>query len=354
MANWNNPLLSSTYTNFLSEVKARDDDAVTLNHAGTATNLPTNAKKWVSASSKFQNWNGSSFDDLVLSVSGGGTGLSTLATSRIPYGNGTGALSSDGNFVFNSGALGVGTGSPSVLGHFYTSQNATTEVKVDNPNTTDTNSRAKLSVIAGNATAAINAIHNDSVSFGSNTATKVNLYYNTSAVLSLESATSALVASSATLQSGGLAGNSPAFYGYRNSSSDQAAFFRQDGSCDIVRFDKSGTQVAFIDTNGNLGIGSGLGTASAKLHAQASSGSQLRLAYNASNYTNLDVSSAGNLYLNPSGGYTVQKAPNAALADGSLSASNIVFYLNEAGNLLTVKAKYADGTTVKTGTIALA
>jgi parallel beta-helix repeat protein len=46
-------------------------------------------------------------------------------------------------------------------------------------------------------------------------------------------------------------------------------------------------------------------------------------------------------------------APNSALADGSLAASTWTAYLNEAGSTLTFKVKYADGTTVKTGTVAL-
>jgi hypothetical protein len=46
--------------------------------------------------------------------------------------------------------------------------------------------------------------------------------------------------------------------------------------------------------------------------------------------------------------------PNSAPADGLLAASQVTFYLNEAGNTLVVKVKYADGTTVKTGTVAIA
>jgi hypothetical protein len=47
-----------------------------------------------------------------LNVANGGTGLTTLATSRIPYGNGTGALSSSSTFVFDGTNLGIGTSSP--------------------------------------------------------------------------------------------------------------------------------------------------------------------------------------------------------------------------------------------------
>lgn len=47
-----------------------------------------------------------------LGVANGGTGLTTLASSRIPYGNGTGALSSSSTFVFDGTNLGIGTASP--------------------------------------------------------------------------------------------------------------------------------------------------------------------------------------------------------------------------------------------------
>ena len=47
-----------------------------------------------------------------ISVPYGGTGLTTLATGYIPYGNGTGAFSSSNSFIFTSGKLGVGTNAP--------------------------------------------------------------------------------------------------------------------------------------------------------------------------------------------------------------------------------------------------
>ena len=58
MANWNNPQLTSTYTNFLAEVKARDVDLATQ-FSGSPTNVPTGAIKWDSGSNIWQKWSGS-------------------------------------------------------------------------------------------------------------------------------------------------------------------------------------------------------------------------------------------------------------------------------------------------------
>lgn len=66
MANWANPTLSSSYTNFLAELKARDDDlALGLDPAvASVTSPPVNAIRWNSASKKWQKWNGSAWGDL--------------------------------------------------------------------------------------------------------------------------------------------------------------------------------------------------------------------------------------------------------------------------------------------------
>lgn len=51
-------------------------------------------------------------------------------------------------------------------------------------------------------------------------------------------------------------------------------------------------------------------------------------------------------------GYVVQRAINAAIPNTDLTNSQMSFYIDETGNTLTVKVKYAGGT-VKTGTVAL-
>jgi len=63
MANWSNPQLTSTYTNFLAEVKARDVDLATQ-FSGSPTNVPTGAIKWDSGSNIWQKWSGSSWGAL--------------------------------------------------------------------------------------------------------------------------------------------------------------------------------------------------------------------------------------------------------------------------------------------------
>lgn len=50
--------------------------------------------------------------------------------------------------------------------------------------------------------------------------------------------------------------------------------------------------------------------------------------------------------------YVIQRAINSAINSGDLGNNEMSFYIDEAGNTLTVKVKYSSGT-VKTGTVAL-
>lgn len=52
-------------------------------------------------------------------------------------------------------------------------------------------------------------------------------------------------------------------------------------------------------------------------------------------------------------GRTFQAAPASAPTDGNLAAAQITFYLDESGNNLKIRVRYSDGTTLKTGTVAL-
>tara|TARA_Y100001973_G_scaffold37303_1_gene56144 strand:+ start:1 stop:1578 length:1578 start_codon:yes stop_codon:yes gene_type:complete len=59
MANWDNPQLTSTYTNFLAEVKARDDDLAVQFSSGTISNQPDGAIKWDSSANIWKKWSAS-------------------------------------------------------------------------------------------------------------------------------------------------------------------------------------------------------------------------------------------------------------------------------------------------------
>lgn len=66
MADHLKPTITSTYSNFVSEMDARFDDlAVGLDPAVTsAINVPINSTRWSSASNKWQKYNGTAWNDL--------------------------------------------------------------------------------------------------------------------------------------------------------------------------------------------------------------------------------------------------------------------------------------------------
>jgi len=95
-ANWSNPTLTSTYTNFVSEVKNRDEDLALQFDGTTATNLPTNTIKWDSTANRWKKWNGTTWDELTTTYAL--TGLST--TGNVSLG---GTLSVTGAATLTAG-----------------------------------------------------------------------------------------------------------------------------------------------------------------------------------------------------------------------------------------------------------
>jgi len=85
-ANWSNPTLTSTYTNFVAEVKNRDEDLALQFDGTTSTNIPTNTIRWDSSANRWKKWNGSSWVELT-----GTYALTALTTT---------------------GSVGIGTASP--------------------------------------------------------------------------------------------------------------------------------------------------------------------------------------------------------------------------------------------------
>jgi hypothetical protein len=64
MANWSNPTLSSSYADFLSQMKDRDTDAAVQFSTGSPTNMPTGAVKWDTSLNRWQKWSGSAWVEL--------------------------------------------------------------------------------------------------------------------------------------------------------------------------------------------------------------------------------------------------------------------------------------------------
>ena len=83
MADHSKPVLTSTYTNFVSELDARFDDlAVGLDPAvTTATNIPTNSIRWNSALAKWQKWSGAAWGDLSASYNFTAGAFTTLSAT---------------------------------------------------------------------------------------------------------------------------------------------------------------------------------------------------------------------------------------------------------------------------------
>jgi hypothetical protein len=81
MANWSNPTLTSTYTNFLSEVKDRDVDLALQFDGTTSSNLATGTIRWDSSASRWKKWNGSAWAELTGTYAL--TGLSTTGAATI-------------------------------------------------------------------------------------------------------------------------------------------------------------------------------------------------------------------------------------------------------------------------------
>ena len=79
MTNWNNPQLSSTYTNFVTEVKDRDVDLAKQFDGVTVSNIVTGTIRWDSSANRWKKWDGSAWAELtstyaLTSISTTGTG----------------------------------------------------------------------------------------------------------------------------------------------------------------------------------------------------------------------------------------------------------------------------------------
>jgi hypothetical protein len=119
MADHLKPTVTSTYSNFVSELDARFDDlAVGLDPAVTsATNAPSGSIRWSSTSSKWQKYNGTSWADLTATYSIGISGNAGTVTNGVytsgAYSNPTWITALAGAKI--SGDIGGNSGSATKL-----------------------------------------------------------------------------------------------------------------------------------------------------------------------------------------------------------------------------------------------
>ena len=105
MADHLKPTITSTYSNFVTELDARFDDlAVGLDPAvTTATNVPTGSIRWTSASNKWQKFNGTAYVDLSalysISISGNAGTVSNGVYTTGTYANPTWITSLSGTKI---------------------------------------------------------------------------------------------------------------------------------------------------------------------------------------------------------------------------------------------------------------
>ena len=81
MANWSNPTTNSLYTDVLAELKARDTDVALMFNGTSSTNVPSGAIAWSSANNRWQQYNGTSYQELTSLYAL--TGLSTVGNAAI-------------------------------------------------------------------------------------------------------------------------------------------------------------------------------------------------------------------------------------------------------------------------------
>lgn len=110
MANWLLPTEDSLYLDdLLDRLKERDFDSGSL-FLNAPTNPVAGMIKYVRASSKFQEYNGATWDDKLIALAGGGTGAATAADARTNLGLGTIATQPANNVNITGGNL-AGSGS---------------------------------------------------------------------------------------------------------------------------------------------------------------------------------------------------------------------------------------------------
>lgn len=105
MADYNEPVLTSSYVSVLSVLKLRDVDAITLCLVDP-TNIPTGAIKFNRSTNGFQEWDGAAWQNKPIGITGGGTGATTAAGARTALGLGSMSVQDSNAVAISGGAIG--------------------------------------------------------------------------------------------------------------------------------------------------------------------------------------------------------------------------------------------------------
>lgn len=105
MGDWTKPILTSVYSNFQDELKARDVDAISL--TAPSAGIPTGAVRFNRTSKIFEEYDGAVWQaaPMVLALVGGGTGATTAAGARTNLGLGTMAVQAASAVAITGGTI---------------------------------------------------------------------------------------------------------------------------------------------------------------------------------------------------------------------------------------------------------
>jgi hypothetical protein len=114
-ADWGLPTLGSLYTNVLDNLKDRDIDGATM--VAPSASIPTGYIRYNRSTNVFEEWSGSAWVVLLVSLAGGGTGASSASSARTNLGLGTMALQNSNAVTITGGTIS-GLTSLGVSGNF--------------------------------------------------------------------------------------------------------------------------------------------------------------------------------------------------------------------------------------------